>query len=40
MISGSVEDEATLDSLADVDGVEAIEPVQEFQLPPPDSDVQ
>jgi hypothetical protein len=36
-ITGSVDDPATL---AEVDGVAAVEPVQEIQLPPPDEEVQ
>jgi hypothetical protein len=40
VITGSVEDEAAIEPLREVDGVEAVEQAQEFQLPPPDSDVQ
>jgi hypothetical protein len=40
VITGSVEDEAAIEPLREVEGVEAVEQAQEFQLPPPDSDVQ
>ena len=40
VITGSVEDEAAIEPLGEVEGVEAIELAEEFQLPPPDSDVQ
>jgi hypothetical protein len=39
-ITGTVEDEATLAALAEVEGVEAVERAQEIQLPPPDEPVQ
>jgi len=40
VISGSVEGADAMESLAAVEGVAAVEQAQEFQLPPPDSDVQ
>jgi hypothetical protein len=39
-ITGTVEDEATLAALAEVEGVEAVERAQEIQLPPPDEPIQ
>jgi CheY-like chemotaxis protein len=39
-ITGAVEDPALLPALAAVDGVEAVEPAQEIQLPPPDEPIQ
>ena len=40
VITGSVADEAAIEALRQVEGAEAVEQAQEFQLPPPDSDVQ
>jgi hypothetical protein len=40
VISGAVADAEALDALAAVPGVAAVEQVQEFALPPPDSEVQ
>lgn len=40
VITGSVEDADAIASLEAVEGVAAVEQAQEFQLPPPDSDVQ
>ena len=39
VISGAIE-EAQINSLAQIDGVKAIEPEREIQLPPPDSEIQ
>jgi hypothetical protein len=39
-ITGAVEDSALLPALAAVDGVAAVEPAQEIQLPPPDEPIQ
>jgi len=40
VITGAVEEATTMESMAAVDGVAAVEPVQEIQLPPPDEPVQ
>jgi hypothetical protein len=40
VITGAVDDAATIPALADVEGVDAVEPEQEIQLPPPDAPVQ
>jgi hypothetical protein len=40
VITGAVEDETALESLAAVEGVAAVEQAQEFQLPPPDEPIQ
>jgi hypothetical protein len=40
VITGAVEDEATLESLAAVEGVAAVERAQEIFIPPPDEPVQ
>ena len=40
VITGAVDDAAAIPALAGVDGVEAVEPEQEIQLPPPDAPVQ
>jgi hypothetical protein len=40
VITGSVEDEAALESLAGVEGVAAVERAQEIALPPPDEPIQ
>jgi hypothetical protein len=40
VITGAVDDAAAIPALADVEGVEAVEPEQEIQLPPPDAPVQ
>ena len=40
VVTGSVADAAAMDSLRAVEGVEAVEPVQEVFIPPPDAPVQ
>jgi hypothetical protein len=40
VITGSVDDAAAMQALAAVDGVAAVEPVQEVFIPPPDAPVQ
>jgi hypothetical protein len=39
-ITGSVDDLALLPALSEVEGVAAVEPEQEIQLPPPDEPIQ
>jgi hypothetical protein len=40
VITGSVADEAAIGALSEVEGVAAVEPAQEFRIPPPDEPVQ
>jgi len=40
VITGAVGDEAGLESIAAVDGVAAVEPAQQVEIPPPDEPVQ
>jgi hypothetical protein len=40
VITGAVRDEAAIESMAAVDGVAAVEPAHDVQLPPPDDPVQ
>jgi hypothetical protein len=40
VVTGSVEDDAAAERLAAVDGVAAVEPVQEIFIPPPDAPIQ
>jgi hypothetical protein len=40
VITGAVEDEAALESMASVEGVAAVERAQEVQIPPPDEPTQ
>jgi enamine deaminase RidA (YjgF/YER057c/UK114 family) len=40
VVTGSVDDDAAMERLAAVDGVAAVEPVQEVFIPPPDSPIQ
>jgi hypothetical protein len=40
VVTGSVGDEAAVERLATVDGVTAVEPVQEVFIPPPDAPIQ
>jgi hypothetical protein len=40
VVTGSVDDAAGMQALAAVDGVAAVEPVQEVFIPPPDAPVQ
>jgi hypothetical protein len=40
VITGAVEDPAAMQALAAVPGVDAVEPVQEIFIPPPDAPIQ
>jgi hypothetical protein len=40
VVTGRVDDPATVDALQQVDGVEAVEESRDIQLPPPDAPVQ
>lgn len=40
VITGAVEDEAALESIAAVDGVASVERAQEIAIPPPDEPLQ
>jgi hypothetical protein len=40
VITGAVDDEAAMESIAAIDGVAAVEPAQRVQIPPPDEPVQ
>jgi hypothetical protein len=40
VITGAVEDQATIASIAAVAGVAAVEPARDVQLPPPDAPTQ
>jgi hypothetical protein len=40
VVTGSIEDDAAAERLAAVDGVAAVEPVQEIFIPPPDAPIQ
>ena len=39
-ITGTIDDAAAMEALGAVEGVAAVEPAQEIQLPPPDEPVQ
>lgn len=40
VITGSVQDEAAIESIAAVDGVAAVEPARDIQISPPDEPTQ
>ena len=40
VVTGSVDDDAAIQRLSAVEGVAAVEPVQEVFIPPPDAEIQ